>query len=202
MGAYVYPERLVIQIQAKIVNKWLILDRDGVINVDSDQFIKSPDEWQPIPGSLEAIAAFNQAGYKIVIISNQSGIARGLFDLQMLESIHQKLAELLHEHGGEIERIYFCPHGPDDDCHCRKPKPGLFTTFAKDFGLSLDGIYAIGDSIRDLQAAQCAGAQAVLVRTGKGEISVKSIAESRDDEFLNQVPVFDNLLSFKNHLLT
>ena len=201
MGAFVYQGHLVNQNRANIVNKWLILDRDGVINVDSDQFIKSPDEWQPIPGSLEAIAAFNQAGYKIVIISNQSGIARGLLDIPMLESIHQKFAELLKEHGGEIERIYFCPHGPDDHCHCRKPKPGLFTRFAKEFELSLDGVYAIGDSIRDLQAARLAGARAVLVRTGKGENSVKSIAESRDDEFLNQVPVFDNLLAFKNHLL-
>ena len=108
------------------MDQWLILDRDGVINYDSDQFIKSPEEWQPLPGSFEAIARLNAAGYRIVVISNQSGLARGLFDADTLELIHQKFKRLLATHNGSIEQIYFCPHGPDDNCDCRKPLPGLF----------------------------------------------------------------------------
>ena len=113
------------------MSKWLILDRDGVINHDSDEFIKSPDEWHPLPGSLEAIAALNSAGYRTVVISNQSGLARGLFDHDTLNSIHQKLETLLAQKGGQIEHIYYCPHGPDDHCRCRKPLPGLYEQFAR-----------------------------------------------------------------------
>lgn len=183
------------------MNKWLILDRDGVINYDSDDFIKSPEEWRPLPGSLEAIAKLNQAGYKIVVISNQSGIARGLFDLNTLEQIHQKLTRLLAEHGGKIEQFYFCPHGPDDHCDCRKPKPGMFKEFAQTHQIKLNGVYALGDSIRDLQAAHHAGAQAVLVRTGKGMQSVKMIAEA-SQTFLKTVPVYSDLAAFKHQLLS
>ena len=183
------------------MRKWLILDRDGVINHDSDQFIKNPDEWQPIAGSLEAMAALNLAGYRIVVITNQSGIARGLFDLDTLTQIHRKFKTLLKSCGGEVEHIYFCPHGPDDHCECRKPKSGLFHQFAQDYDLSLESIYAVGDSIRDLEAALGAGARAVLVRTGKGKNSEASIAAPKGDQRLKNLPVFDNLSQFSQTLL-
>ena len=184
------------------MDKWLILDRDGVINEDSDAFIKSPVEWQPIPGSLEAIAKLNQAAYRIVVISNQSGIARGLFDLEILAQIHQKLSRLLAKHNGQIEQFYFCPHGPDDHCDCRKPKPGMFSDFANDYNVELAEVYAVGDSIRDLQAAKSAGARAILVRTGKGEQSVLSIAEIDAHRELKTIPVYRDLAAFAGELLS
>ena len=183
------------------MDKWLILDRDGVINCDSDAFIKSADEWQPLPGSLEAIAKLNAAGYRIVVISNQSGLARGLFDLNTLNAIHHKFQTLLAEHDGRIEHIYFCPHGPDDQCSCRKPLPGLFEQFASDFQLDLSGIYAVGDSVRDLEAAHSAGASSVLVKTGKGEKSLASLRALPDDNPLSTVPVYNDLASFVDQLL-
>jgi len=182
--------------------KWLILDRDGVINIDSDKFIKSADEWQPLPGSLEAIARLNLAGYRIVVITNQSGLARGLFDEATLASIHRKFIRLLAEHGGRIEKIYFCPHGPDDHCECRKPLPGLFQEFAQENSISLDGIFALGDSIRDIQAAEAAGASGVLLRTGKGQASVAMIATTPPDDPLRAIPVYDDMAAFTRQLLT
>lgn len=184
------------------MDKWLILDRDGVINEDSKDYIKSADEWKPIPGSLEAIAELNRACYKIVVITNQAGIARGLFDLETLDKIHLKFKQLLAQHGGEIERIYFCPHGPDDACQCRKPKTGMYQNFATDYQLELDNILAVGDSIRDLQAAQKAGAQAVLVRTGNGRQSEQSIVESGKQSVFKAVPVYSDLAAFKDNLLS
>jgi D-glycero-D-manno-heptose 1,7-bisphosphate phosphatase len=184
------------------MDKWLILDRDGVINYDSDQFIKSPEEWRPLPGSLEAIAALNTAGYRIAVISNQSGLARGLFDLDTLEAIHQKLHSQLAKQGGQIERIYFCPHGPDDHCSCRKPLPDMFMKFAEDFDAPLENIYAVGDSIRDLEAALYAGARSVLVRTGKGEKSEQSLRALPEDNPLSKVPVYNDLASFAEHILS
>ncbi len=184
------------------MDKWLILDRDGVINYDSDQFIKSPEEWRPLPGSLEAIAALNTAGYRIVVISNQSGLARGLFDLDTLEAIHQKLHSQLAKHGGQIEQIYFCPHGPDDHCTCRKPLPGLFSRFAEDFEVSLEHVYAVGDSVRDLQAALCAGACSALVRTGKGEKSEQSLLVLPENNPLRSIPIYNDLASFADHILS
>lgn len=184
------------------MEKWLILDRDGVINYDSDHFIKSPEEWRPLPGSLEAIAALNNAGYRIVVISNQSGLARGLFNSDTLETIHQKFRTLLDNKGGRVERIYFCPHGPDDQCTCRKPLPGLFNQFAEDFNIELEGIYAVGDSIRDLEAAYSAGANSVLVRTGKGEKSAQSLRALPEGSPLSCVPVYNDLTSFVDHLLS
>jgi D-glycero-D-manno-heptose 1,7-bisphosphate phosphatase len=183
------------------MDKWLILDRDGVINYDSDAFIKSADEWYPLPGSLESIAALNAAGYRIVVISNQSGLARGLFDQDALNTIHKKFKQLLEQKGGQIEHIYFCPHGPDDHCACRKPLPGLFKQFAKDFGVKLEGIYALGDSVRDLEAAHSAGASSVLLRTGKGRQSVKSLRALSDDNPLRHVPIYNDLASFTEALL-
>ena len=146
----------------------VILDRDGVINEDSDAYIKSPAEWVPIPGSLEAIARLNHAGYRVVVATNQSGVARGLFGMAELNAIHQKLHAALARLGGQLDGIYFCPHGPDDGCSCRKPRPGLLREIAARHGVDLAGVPAIGDSLRDLEAARAVGATAILVRTGKG----------------------------------
>lgn len=147
----------------------IILDRDGVINQDSDDFIKSPDEWIPIPGSLEAIARLNHAGFNVFVATNQSGIGRGLFDLETLHAIHQKFLQALQKHGGRIEAILFCPHTPDDNCDCRKPKPGLYQEIAARNYQSLKDVYVLGDSFRDLEAAIAVSAKPVLVQTGKGE---------------------------------
>jgi len=154
--------------------KLIILDRDGVINVDSDQFIKSPAEWKPIPGSLEAIAKLNQAGYRVVLATNQSGIGRGLFDMATLNAIHDKMHKALAHVGGRIDALFFCPHAADSKCDCRKPKPGLFEEISKRFNMDLTGVPAIGDSLRDLQAATAMGARPILVRTGKGEKTLEA----------------------------
>lgn len=149
--------------------RYVLLDRDGVINADSDDFIKSPDEWQPIPGSLQAIARLNQEGYKVIVITNQSGLARGLFTQEILEDIHAKMRASVVEAGGVIEAIYFCPHGPDDNCNCRKPGTGMLLQFAKDYQTKLDNIPFVGDNLKDVQAAIAVGAKPILVKTGKGE---------------------------------
>jgi len=149
--------------------KLIILDRDGVINHDSDQFIKSPDEWVPIPGSLEAIARLHQAGYRVVVATNQSGIARGLFNIVTLNAIHQKMHSAVKMVGGEIDAIFFCPHAADDHCDCRKPKPGLLQEIARRFDINLKTVPTVGDSLRDLQAGFVSGCTPYLVLTGKGE---------------------------------
>ncbi len=148
--------------------KLVILDRDGVINQDSDQFIKNPDEWKPIPGSLEAIAKLNHMGYRVVVASNQSGIGRGLFDMAALNAINDKMYRALGQFGGRIDALFYCPHAAEADCECRKPKPGMFLDIAQRFNVSLKGVPSVGDSLRDLQAAAAAGAQPILVLTGKG----------------------------------
>lgn len=149
--------------------KLIILDRDGVINHDSDEFIKSPDEWIPIPGSLEAIARLNQAGYRVVVATNQSGIARGLFNIVTLNAIHQKMHVAAQRVGADIDAVFFCPHAADDNCDCRKPKAGLLQEIARRFDLSLKNVPNVGDSLRDLQAGFVAGCTPYLVLTGKGE---------------------------------
>jgi D-glycero-D-manno-heptose 1,7-bisphosphate phosphatase len=149
--------------------KLIILDRDGVINFDSDKFIKSPDEWKPIPGSLEAVARLNQNGYRVVVASNQSGVGRGLFDMAALNAIHAKMHKALAQFGGRIDAVFYCPHPADSECDCRKPRTGLFHQIAERFHADLTGVPAIGDSLRDLQAASEAGCQPVLVETGKGK---------------------------------
>jgi D-glycero-D-manno-heptose 1,7-bisphosphate phosphatase len=149
--------------------KMIILDRDGVINQDSPAFIKSPAEWVPIPGSLEAIARLNQAGYRVVVASNQSGIARELFDMNILNAIHQKLHASAQQVGGSIDAIFFCPHAAIDNCDCRKPKAGMFDEIAKRFKVSLKGVPTVGDSLRDLQAGYKSGCIPYLVLTGKGQ---------------------------------
>ena len=149
--------------------KLIILDRDGVINYDSASYIKSPEEWKPIPGSLEAIALLNQAGYQVVIATNQSGVGRGLFEMATLNAIHDKMHRALSQIGGRIDAIFFCPHANDAGCSCRKPKPGLLEEIARRFKVSLKDVPSIGDSLRDLEASVAVGAQPILVLTGKGK---------------------------------
>ncbi len=165
----------------------IILDRDGVINQESNQYIKSPDEWLPIPGSLEAIAALNQAGYQVVVATNQSGIARGLFDLPMLEKIHAKLHAALRVLGGKLADIFFCPHHPQDNCFCRKPQPGLFLQIREKYKLNLADVFFVGDSFSDIQAAQNAGCKPLLVLTGNGQKTLASYTEAL------AIPSFANL---------
>lgn len=148
--------------------KLIILDRDGVINYDSDQFIKSPDEWKPIPGSLEAIAHLNQWGYRVVVATNQSGVGRGLFDMNTLNAINEKMHKAVMQAGGRIDAIFFCPHAAEARCECRKPKAGMLRQVAARFNVDLEGVPAVGDSLRDLMAAVEVGAQPYLVLTGKG----------------------------------
>lgn len=149
--------------------KLIILDRDGVINYDSPDFIKSPDEWIPIPGSLEAISQLTQAGFTIVVATNQSGVARGLYNEAMLASIHTKMQAAVTKLGGRIEHIFYCPHSPEDNCDCRKPKTGLFKQITAALQTPLAGVPAIGDTLRDIQAAQAMGCEAILVETGQGK---------------------------------
>lgn len=149
--------------------KLIILDRDGVINHDSDQYIKSPDEWRPIDGSLEAIARLNQWGWRVVVASNQSGIGRGLFGMDTLNAINDKMVKSLAQVGGRIDAIFFCPHAADSTCDCRKPKPGMFLQIADRFNISLEGVPTVGDSLRDLQAGIAVGCTPYLVLTGKGQ---------------------------------
>ena len=148
--------------------KLVILDRDGTINQDSDQYIKSPSEWKPIPGSLEAIARLTQGGWRCVVATNQSGIARGLFDMQTLNAIHSELHRAVNQAGGRIDGIFFCPHAADSNCECRKPRPGLLREIGSRMDVSLKGVPRIGDALRDLQAAAAVGAKPYLVLTGKG----------------------------------
>ena len=148
--------------------KLIVLDRDGVINFDSDQYIKSPEEWKPIPGSLSAIARLNQKGYRVVVSTNQSGIGRGLFGMDVLNAIHDKMLRAAAQVGARIDAVFFCPHTDADRCECRKPKPGMLREIAMRYNTDLVGLPAVGDSLRDLQAAAAVGAQPILVMTGKG----------------------------------
>ena len=149
--------------------KLVILDRDGVINYDSEHFIKSPAEWKPLPGSLEAIAKLTQAGYRVVAATNQAGIDRGLFDMDTLNAMHNKMHRAAQTLGGRIDAVFYCPHAADANCGCRKPRPGMLQRIAGCFNTDLTGVPAIGDSLRDLEAAAAVGARPMLVLTGKGE---------------------------------
>jgi D-glycero-D-manno-heptose 1,7-bisphosphate phosphatase len=173
----------------------VILDRDGVINQDSDEFIKSADEWLPIPGSLEAIGRLNQNGFRVVIASNQSGIGRGLFDVSALNAIHAKMHRALAAVGGKVDAIFFCPHAPDDHCDCRKPKAGLFHQIADRLAIDLSQTWSVGDSHRDLLASQAAGCRLMLVRTGKGKMTLE------DGKLPSGTLVFDDLSAAAEHLL-
>ncbi len=164
----------------------IILDRDGVINYDSPAFIKSPNEWQPLPGSLAAIGRLTQAGHTIAIATNQSGVGRGLYDLATLAAIHAKMLTMVKDHGGEIALVCFCPHRPDEGCACRKPLPGLFEQIGQLLQADLRQAIAIGDSLRDIDAARAAGATPIGVKTGNGR------------SLINQpgLPLFDNLAAW------
>ena len=173
----------------------IILDRDGVINFDSEQFIKNPEEWKPIPGSLEAIARLNQADYRVVVATNQSGIGRGLFDMPTLNAIHDKMHKACALVGARIDAVFFCPHSADSHCNCRKPKTGMLEEIAARYNVSLSGVPAVGDSLRDLQSAATIGAQPYLVLTGKG---VKTQAAGGLPE---GTPVFANLAAVAEELV-
>jgi len=174
--------------------KLVILDRDGTINYDSEQYIKSPAEWRPIPGSLEAIGRLTQAGYRIAVATNQSGIARGLFDTATLIAIHDTLQRAAAQAGGRVDAFFFCPHAPDSTCACRKPKPGMVLEVARRFNVSLGDTYMVGDTLRDVEAAAAAGARPVLVLSGRGR---ETLAEG-------QLPpgtaVFEDLAAFAEQL--
>lgn len=174
--------------------KLAILDRDGVINHDSDRFIKSPDEWQPLPGSLEAVARLTQWGYRVVVATNQSGVGRGLFDMDTLNAIHDKMVKAVALAGGRIDAIFFCPHAADSTCECRKPRPGMLREISQRYNTSLEGVPAIGDSLRDLQVAVAVAAQPILVLTGKG-------AKTRElPELPPATQVFPDLAAAAAHL--
>jgi D-glycero-D-manno-heptose 1,7-bisphosphate phosphatase len=175
--------------------KLVLLDRDGVINFDSKAFIKSPEEWVPIPGSMQALALLTQAGYHIAVLTNQSGVGRGLYDLQTLAKIHEKMLHNVQDAGGNIEAVFYCPHTPDENCDCRKPKPGLFLKAKEYFACDLQGVWAVGDSKRDLEASAAVGCQPVLVKTGNGATLLTK--ETLPKEYL----VFDNLLAVAQALI-
>lgn len=191
------------------MKKLIILDRDGVINQDSDHYIKSVDEFIPIPGSLEAIARLCQAGFSVMVATNQSGIARGFFTLETLSAMHEKLQNLLAPLGGHIAGFYYCPHSDKDNCTCRKPKAGLIKKIADDFFTKYDEqhrlkqlaeVFVIGDSLRDLEAGRAAGTKIALLKTGKGVRSLQKIAQEQLTDYL-QLPVYNNLADFTDHLL-
>jgi D-glycero-D-manno-heptose 1,7-bisphosphate phosphatase len=164
------------------LDRLVILDRDGVINEDSDDYIKSLNEWQPIPGSLKAITRLNQAGYCVIVITNQSGIARGYYSWSILAAIHDKMQNALAKVGGKIAKIYICPHHPDDNCNCRKPKTGLLKQAAKDFNIAdWSKVILVGDKLCDLELAQAIGCKPVLVLTGKGK---RLAVEKLDSEIM------------------
>jgi len=180
--------------------KLVILDRDGVINCDSDAYVKSADEWIPIPGSIEAIADLHRAGFTITIASNQSGLARKLFDLQQLEAMHHKMITLVEAAGGQLSGIFYCPHGPEQGCDCRKPEPGLIDSIEQELQVSAAGAYLIGDSLRDLEAGLRRSCIPLLVRTGKGEKTLAQLAQ-HDNPALANAAVFDDLASAAHFLI-
>jgi len=171
--------------------KVIVLDRDGVINHDSDAYIKSAEEWNPIDGSLEAIARLNHGGYTVVVATNQSGLARGYFDIEALAAMHKKMDTLLAKVGGRVDAVFYCPHEPGDACDCRKPKPGMLLEIGQRFNVSLEEVIFIGDSVSDLKTASNAHAKAILVRTGKGLKAEKLLAAECKQKDL--VPVYDDL---------
>jgi D-glycero-D-manno-heptose 1,7-bisphosphate phosphatase len=169
------------------INKLIILDRDGVINHDSEEYIKSPDEWHAISGSLAAIAELNRAGFQVVIATNQSGIARGYYDLVMLQQIHDKLTRELAAVGGHVDDIFFCPHHPDEKCHCRKPQPGMFFQIQEKYQVEFADVFFVGDNYSDIQVAVEVGCKPILVLTGKGQKTLASYPE------LKKIPCFASL---------
>ena len=175
--------------------RFIVLDRDGVINEDSDDFIKTPAEWLPLPGSLDAIAALGRAGFRITIATNQSGVGRGLYTIAILDAIHEKMMNSIRAAGGKIDGIFFCPHLPDAGCDCRKPEPGMLLQAAALFGCDPGDLRVIGDSMRDLEAAQSVGARPILVRTGYGKDTERRLPAD------STVAIFDNLADAAGDLI-
>ncbi|HRH17303.1 MAG TPA: D-glycero-beta-D-manno-heptose 1,7-bisphosphate 7-phosphatase [Aquabacterium sp.] len=180
--------------------KLVILDRDGTINHERDDYIKSSEEWVPLPGSMEAIARLNHAGWHVVVATNQSGIGRGLFDMAALNAMHAKMHQILARHGARVDAVFFCPHTPEDQCNCRKPQPGLFNMIGERFGVSLDGVPMVGDLPRDVLAAQSVGCEPHLVRTGQAA----SMTEAELVALRRQVPdltIHPDLSSFADFVI-
>ncbi len=180
--------------------KLIVLDRDGTINEDRDDFVKSADEWVPLPGALEAIARLNHAGWHTVVATNQSGLGRGTFDMAALNGMHVKMNQMLAKQGGRIDAVFFCPHAPDEGCNCRKPLPGLFQQIGERFGVSLDDVPVVGDSLRDLQAGAAVGCQPHLVLSGKGA----RLDATQIEALCAQVPgtqVHADLAAFAEHMI-
>lgn len=175
----------------------VIIDRDGVINFDSDDYIKSVAEWTPIPGSLEAIAKLSQAGFTVAVATNQSGLARGLFDLDDLEAMNAQLEEEVARLGGSIAGVFYCPHHPDDQCKCRKPEPGLIQAIETELGMPARGAPFVGDSLRDLQAGLAMNCVPILVKTGKGERTLRELPDS----IRRTIAVFDDLAAAADYIL-
>jgi D-glycero-D-manno-heptose 1,7-bisphosphate phosphatase len=177
------------------MSRMIILDRDGVINQDSDDYIKNADEWIPIPGSLEAIKRLKKAGYLVTVASNQSGISRGLFSEDDLKAIHDKMHRMLAARGASVDGVFYCPHGPQSNCICRKPKPGLLIQIAREYDINLSETPFVGDKIADIRAAEIVNAKPILVRTGKGEFVMQNCPEAVN------VPVYDDLAHFVRETL-
>jgi len=175
--------------------KLAILDRDGVINFDSDYYIKSPAEWRPIPGSIDAIARLNQNGFRVAVATNQSGIGRGLFDMATFNAINDKMMEMVFRHGGRIDALFFCPHTALEECSCRKPKTGMLEEIAVRFHADLKGVPFVGDSLKDMQAAEAVGAQPILVLTGKGQ------GTRTDGGLPRKTLVFEDLAEAARHII-
>lgn len=178
----------------------VILDRDGVINEDSDAFVKSLDEWHPIPGSIDAIARLSKHGFTVAVATNQSGLGRGLFTLDDLEAMHHRLCEMVETAGGHVAGIFYCPHTPEDQCDCRKPKAGLIDAIEREFNASAHSAWLIGDSLRDLEAGVKKGCVPILVRTGKGRGTEKKIAADISLQWRN-LQIFDDLAAAASALI-
>lgn len=186
--------------------KLVILDRDGVINTDSDSYVKSANEWIPIKGSIEAIARLSKAGFTIVVATNQSGLSRKLFDLDDLEAMHRKMSDLVDEAGGNLAGVFYCPHHPDDNCQCRKPKTGLIDAIERELSTTAEDAYFIGDSLRDLQSAVAKCCKPILVRTGKGEKTLQKLnsinsGKENSDEKMPRLTIFDDLAAASNYII-
>jgi D-glycero-D-manno-heptose 1,7-bisphosphate phosphatase len=181
-----------------VEKRYIVLDRDGVINTDSDHYIRSADEFIPLPRSLSAIARLNRAGYSVLVATNQSGIGRGYFSLDTLQQMHKKLEQLLAKEKGSITEIFYCPHIPKDQCDCRKPKAGLLWQIQKTYPVVWEDTFLVGDSWRDMQAALAVKAKAVLLKTGKGKRTIKTYHHSLEK---NNIAIFADLSAFVDHLL-
>jgi D-glycero-D-manno-heptose 1,7-bisphosphate phosphatase len=182
------------------IPRLVILGRDGILNIYREDHVKSPDEWEPIPNALEAVARLNHAGWHTVVATNQSGIGRGMIDMASINSVHQRMMQRLAEAGGRLDAVFFCPHTPEDDCDCRKPRPGLMKQIAQRYGIELRTVPMVADTLRDLQAAHAAGCEPHLVRTGRAA----ALTDKQVVEIVQQVPmteVHDSLSEFVDFLL-